>query len=176
VKAAVLFAPWGGNLAAAGAPGVSLWEDTAFAGITVPTLWIVGSHDDVAYYDAIVNMFDNAVNSDRTLLTYVNALHNVAPNPPSLEAATFAEYESLSEPAWDSRRLNNINQHFITAFLGQHLMGDADMAAYLDVAVENSNEGVYATDDAGAFTAAHTYWLGFQNRTALGMELRRESP
>ncbi|MDX2136805.1 MAG: dienelactone hydrolase [Chloroflexota bacterium] len=176
LKAAVLFAPWGGNLAAAGAPGVSLWEDEAFAGITVPTLWIVGSHDDVAYYDAIVNMFDNAVNSDRTLLTYVNALHNVAPNPPSLEAATFAEYESLSEPAWDSRRLNNINQHFITAFLGQHLQGNDDMAAYLDVAVESSNDGVYATDDAGAFTAAHTYWLGFQNRTALGMELRRENP
>jgi pimeloyl-ACP methyl ester carboxylesterase len=176
VKAAVLFALWGGNLAAAGAPGVSIWQDAAFAGITVPTLWIIGSRDDVAYYDAVVNMFENSTNSDRTLLTYINALHNVAPNPPSLEAATFAEYESLSEPAWDSRRLNSINQHFITAFLGQHLQSDGDMAAYLDVAVESSNDGVYATNDAGAFTAAHTYWLGFQNRTAVGMELRRESP
>jgi pimeloyl-ACP methyl ester carboxylesterase len=175
VQAAILFAPWGGDLTAAGAPGVSLWADEAFANISVPTLWVAGSLDDVAYYDAIVNMFENSSNSDRALLTYVNALHNVAPNPPSLEAATFGEYESMSEPAWDVRRINNINQHFITAFLNLHLKGDEAMADYLDL-VENSADGVFAVDEAGAFTDAHTYWLGFQNRTAVGLQFRAESP
>lgn len=175
VKAAVLFAPWGGDLAAAGAPGVSLWSDEAFANIVVPTLWIAGSLDDVANYDAIVNMFENASNSERALLTYVNALHNVAPNPPALEGVTFGEYESASEPAWDVRRINNINQHFITAFLGLHLQGQNELREYLDL-VGNSADGVYAVDEAGAFTDEHTYWLGFQNRTAVGLEFRTEAP
>jgi predicted dienelactone hydrolase len=175
VKAAVLFAPWGGNLAAAGAPGVSIWADEAFANITVPTLWIAGSLDDVAYYDAIVNMFDNATNSDRALLTYVNALHNVAPNPPPAQGLTFPEYESASEPAWDVRRINNINQHFITAFLGLHLQGQNELREYMTL-VENAADGVYAVDDAGAFTNEHTYWEGFQNRTAVGLEFRVAGP
>jgi hypothetical protein len=31
---------------------------------------------------------------------------------------------------------------------------------------------VYAVDEAGAFTADHTYWPGFSARTALGLSLR----
>lgn len=175
VKAAVLFAPWGGDLTAAGAPGVGLWDPEGLAGIEIPTLWVTGSLDDVAIASSIVGLFENAVNSDRTLLTYVNALHNVAPNPPAL-GAPFADWESLSEPAWDVRRINNINQHFVTAFLGLHLGGDAAMAEYLNVPVEASNEGVYSVDEEGNPTADNTYWPGFLNRTAIGLELRRETP
>jgi hypothetical protein len=33
----------------------------------------------------------------------------------------FREYIHYQEPAWDTRRCNNINQHLITVYLGIHL-------------------------------------------------------
>lgn len=174
VKAAVLIAPFGGDLSVVGAPGLSFWDDEALGGITIPTFWIAGSHDDVAIYDGIVRLFDNAVNSERYLLTYDNALHNTAPNPPptGIELSK-DEYERYADPVWDEARINNVNQHFITAFLGYHLKGEAAMADYLNLAVENANNGVYVVDDSGTPTESNTYWTGFPPRTALGMSLRR---
>jgi alpha-beta hydrolase superfamily lysophospholipase len=174
VKASVLFAPWGGDLSAVGAPGVGLWDAEALADIEVPTLWVAGSEDDVAIYDGIVNLFNNAVNSERYLLTYQNALHNVAPNPPPyIEDMSFGDYERYNEPAFGNERINNVNQHFVTAFLDLYLKGNETMSDYLNLDVEFSNDGVYATDDEGNFTEEHTYWMGFPNRTALGMFLQR---
>jgi pimeloyl-ACP methyl ester carboxylesterase len=174
VKAAVLIAPFGGNLALVGAPGVSFWDDEALGEITIPTFWIGGSHDDIAIYDGIVRLFDNSVNSERYLLTYENALHNTAPNPPvSGIGLSKDEYERYADPVWDEARINNVNQHFITAFLGYYLKGDEAMAEYLNLAVENASEGVYAVDDTGEPTEENTYWAGFPNRTALGMSLRQ---
>jgi dienelactone hydrolase len=171
VKAAVLFSPWGGDLRAVGAPGVSFWNADALANITAPTLWISGSRDDVAIHEGIVKLFDSAVNSERFLLTYVNGLHNTAPNPPVAETVLFRDYERYSEPVWDRRHMININQHFITAFLGQYLKGE-DNSKYLNLAVEDANDGVYSVDDAGNPTAEHTYWAGFTNRTAVGLTFR----
>jgi len=171
VKAAVLFAPWGGDLSAVGAPGVSFWNPEALANITVPTLWVSGSQDDVALYGGTVGLFEDAVNSERYLLTYDNALHNSAPNPPPAEATELDDYQRYADPVWDERRINNVNQHFVTAFLGQYLQ-DADNSGYLQPAVEESNEGVFSLDEGGAPLEAHTYWLGFPPRTALGMSLR----
>ncbi len=175
VKAAVLIAPFGGDLSAVGAPGMGFWDDEALSNITIPTFWIAGSHDDVAIYDGVVRLFDNAVNSERYLLTYENALHNTGPNPPppGIELSK-DEYERYADPVWDEARINNVNQHFITAFLGYYLKGEEAMADYLNLAVENASEGVYAVDDTGNPTEAHTYWKGFPSRTALGMSLRRE--
>ncbi len=171
VKAAVLFSPWGGDLRAVGAPGVSFWNADALANITAPTLWISGSRDDVAIHEGIVNLFDGAVNSERYLLTFVNGLHNTAPNPPVAEATLFGDYERYSEPVWDRRHMININQHFVTAFFGQHLKGE-DNSVYLDVAVEDANDGVYSVDEEGNPTEENTYWAGFTNRTAVGLTLR----
>lgn len=171
VKAAILFAPWGGDLAVVGLAGIGLWDADALANITIPTLWVSGSHDDVAMYSGIVNLFEGAVNSDRYLLTYHNALHNVAPNPPPVEATALNDYERYAEPAWDERHINNVNQHFVTAFLDQALKG-VDNSAYLDLAVEESNDGVFSLDDDGNPTETHTYWMGFSPRTALGLSLR----
>lgn len=173
VQVAVLFAPWGGDLSGIGVPDAAMWDDSALAEITIPTLWIAGANDDVALYETgIARMFDAAVNSDRRLLTYADALHNVAPNPPPAAAVTLQQYERYAEPVWDEAHINNVNQHFITAFLDLNLKGNDAMAAYLNPAVENSNDGVYAVDEAGAFTDAHTYWPGFSPRTALGLSLR----
>ncbi|MGB7338553.1 MAG: hypothetical protein WBC91_06660 [Phototrophicaceae bacterium] len=174
VKAAVLFAPWGGDLGVFGIPG-GLWDDEALGGITIPTLWAVGSEDDVSQYSAVVNLFENAINSDRYLLTYDNALHNVVPNPPPAEATALGDYERYADPSWNTAHINNVNQHFVTAFLNMTLKGD-DTSAYLDVAVENANDAVYAVDGEGNFTEDHTYWTGFSPRTALGLSFRHETP
>jgi pimeloyl-ACP methyl ester carboxylesterase len=171
IKAIVVLAPWGGDLVAFGMSGLGFWDGEALGGITIPSLWIAGDLDDVAGYNAIVGLFDNAVNSERYLLTYANALHNVAPNPPPAVIRNFGDYERYSEPAWDERRINNINQHFVTAFLNQYLMGE-DNSAYLNPAVENANEGVVALDEEGNPTDDYTYWAGFLPRTATGMSLR----
>jgi len=175
IKAIVVFAPWGGDLSGFGAPkNTGVWDDEAFAGIKIPSFWVTGSLDDVSGYEAMVGMFDNAVNSDRYLLTYDNALHNVAPNPPPASVRNFADYERYSEPAWDERRINNINQHFVTAFLNQYLYNQ-DHSAYLNPAVEDANLGVTSVDNAGNPNDEHTYWAGFLPRTATGMTLRAES-
>lgn len=170
VKAAVLFAPWGGDLSALGLGPVSLWDEPALAEIEIPTFWVVGSEDDVSLYSGVERLFNWAVNSDRQMLVYENALHNVAPNPPPAEASELSQYERYADPVWEERRMNNINQHFVTAFLGLHLKGMEEYAAYLDLEVENANDGVYAVEE-GEFTDAHTYWMGFAPRTALGMRM-----
>jgi predicted dienelactone hydrolase len=171
IKAIVVFAPWGGDLSAFGMAGTGFWDLEALGGITIPSLWIAGDMDDVAGYDAIVGLFDNAVNSERYLLTYANALHNVAPNPPPATIREFGDYERYSEPAWDEARINNINQHFVSAFLAQYL-GGGDSSAYLNPLVENANDGVASFDESGNRTADYTYWEGFLPRTATGMTLR----
>jgi len=175
IQVIVVFAPWGGDLSAFGLAGTGVWDDEAFANITIPSLWVAGSLDDVSGYDAIVGMFDNTVNSERYLLTYDNALHNVAPNPPSDTVDNFDVYSHLNEPMWDERRLNNINQHFVTAFLAQYLKGD-DHSVYLNPVVEHSNDGVYSVDGDGNPTDDHSYWAGFLPRSAIGMSLRAEKP
>ena len=64
--------------------------------------------------------------------------------------------------------MNNIAQHFSTAWLDLHLKGDSAKADYLDL-IPNSNDGVHSLDESGNFDNVHTYWKGFQNRTAKGM-------
>lgn len=174
IKAIVAFAPWGGPsaLTAIGVPGLSFWDEAGLAGIEVPSLFVVGSKDDVSGYEEGVKLlFEGAVNSDRYMLVYQNALHNVAPNPPPPLArmADFSDFERYSEPAWDRDRMNNINQHFLTAFLGIHLKGEV-YENYLDV-TPLSSEGVWATNEDGSFSEDHSYWFGFRNRTAIGLEL-----
>lgn len=175
IQAAVLFAPWGGDLSVFGLPGQGFWAQSALADVTTPTFWVVGSQDDISGFEGVSSLYEGTVNSERYMLIYENALHNVAPNPPPPQAETLAQYERYADPVWDEARINNVNQHFITAFLGQHLKGE-DFSAYLNLAVEDANEGVYAVDDEGNFTEEHTYWTGFAPRTALGMSLRQDAP
>ncbi|RYF75865.1 MAG: dienelactone hydrolase [Cytophagaceae bacterium] len=156
IKAVVAFAPWGM------ASGV--WDSTGLAGLTLPTLFVAGSKDDISGYEkGIKAIYDGAINADRYMLTYVNARHNVAPNPPPaaslLPGAPAEDYNHYAEPAWNERRINNINQHFVTAFLGIHLK-KLDYASYLNVP---------ETDASGA-------WKGFKPRTSVGLEMRHAKP
>jgi len=154
IKAIVAFAPWGMER--------GCWDADGLKGIKVPAFFVAGSQDDVSGYEkGIKAIYTGAVNSDRYLLTYINARHNVAPNPPPSESLPpglpFDFYYHYAEPAWDQRRINNINQHFITAFLGVHLK-KMDYGKYLDI-------------DASLKT-----WTGFKPRTSVGLELDHSKP
>ncbi len=171
IKAVVAFAPWGMER--------GLWDAEGLAGLTVPTLFVAGSQDDVAGYErGTLALYEGAVNADRYLLTYLNARHNVAPNPPPPEALepglALDEYLRYADSVWDERRINNINQHFVTAFLGWHLQGQ-DYAGYFDL-VEQANAGVYSVEEDGTPKDDHTHWVGFLPRTAVGLEMRHDAP
>lgn len=156
IKAVVAFAPWGMK--------AKVWDLEGLKGLKVPTFFVAGSQDDISgYEDGIKAIYEGAVNADRYLLTYMNARHNVAPNPPPAAALApglhIDEYYRYAEPSWDQRRINNINQHFVTAFLGTHLKQE-DFSKYLMLA-PNSNEKT---------------WEGFKNRSSVGLELLHAAP
>ena len=177
IKAVVAFAPWGGEaaLTAIGVPGVSFFEPDGLAGLRVPTLFVVGDQDDVSGYEGgVKSFFEGAVNADRYMLVYQNARHNVAPNPPPVDAPNLDEYARYAEFAWDARRINNINQHFVTALLGR-VLKNSDTGPFLNL-TERSNEGVWAQNEDGTFAPEHTYWTGFPERTAVGLEFYHLKP
>ena len=86
------------------------------------------------------------------------------------EKLGFAPFEHYADPVWDSVRMNNIAQHFVTAFLDKYLKENEDMDAYLDI-VPEAEAGVWAMDEAGNPKPEHTYWKGFAERTAKGLKL-----
>ena len=92
-------------------------------------------------------------------MTYINARHNIAPNPPPVEALQeglhIDEYLRYADSVWDQRRINNINQHFISAFLGLKLKAEESNLKYLD---------------ASSFSDEKP-WEGFLPRTSIGLEL-----
>jgi predicted dienelactone hydrolase len=173
VKAIVALAPAGG------APR-SAWGADGLAAITAPLLLIQGDADPtVDYKTGALAVFAGAVRSDRYLLTYKQAGHNVALNPaPAQMRGNTWDMDWFEDPIWRQDRMNAINLHFITAFLAVHLRGEVARAVYLNVPVENSDDGVWkAPDDTpwGAYSPGGdgvTMWKGFQRRHARGMELR----
>ena len=155
IKAVVAMAPWGMER--------GVWDAEGLAGIKIPTFYIAGSKDDISGYEkGIKAIYEGAVNSDRYLLTYENARHNIAPNPPPAVASTpglhIDEYLRYADSVWDQRRINNINQHFITAFLGIKLKNKTEYSPYIN-AKELKNQDP---------------WEGFLPRTSVGMELLHE--
>ncbi|MFL4471978.1 alpha/beta hydrolase family protein [Tateyamaria armeniaca] len=167
IKAVIAIGPWGNN--------AGFWDADGLAGLRVPLMLMAGSDDDVSVYGAMRSIFDGAVDTDRHLLTFDHANHNAAaPMPAPAEAwmpsdtLDFVPFEHYADAVWDTTRMNNIAQHFATAFMGVHLKGDPEMAAYLDL-VPDSDDGVHALDDAGNPTEDHTYWAGFAARTAKGL-------
>lgn len=105
---------------------------------------IAGDQDDVSDFSAgIKPAFEKTIHSDRCLLVYENARHNVGGNPASPEASTFSTREAFEEPVWRKDRITAINQHFITAFLDLYLKGDNTRLAYLHPLPEKSNDGLW---------------------------------
>jgi len=168
IKTAVAFAPWGMNF--------GFWDAETLKGIERPILFVAGSVDDVSGYEKGTRaIWEKAINADRSLLTYDNANHNAgAPMPAPIESFKFDEAlkfnvsEHYSDAAWDSARMNNISQHFVTAWMAKHIKGDGEAEAFLTL-VPNSNDSVWAKNDDGTNKAEHTHWAGFPNRTAKGL-------
>ena len=174
IKAIVAIAPWGMQR--------GFWNREGLAGITTPILYVAGSKDDVSGYENGVRaLYTATANSDRYLLTFENANHNAAaPIPAPVESWQTAQggnstpFSHYADPVWDTVRMNNITQHFVTAFLGRYVKGDAELGSYLDVPVERASDAVFAANKDGSFKPEHTYWKGFPNRTAAGLILERK--
>ena len=167
VKAFVAFAPWGNN--------AGFWDAEALSCIEKPLMLIAGGVDDVSGYDALRGIFDGTVNTTRHLLTFEHANHNAgAPMPAPAESYAhseklgYAPFDHYADPVWDSVRMNNISQHFVTAHLDLHLKGDTAKSGFFDL-VPVAGDGVWSLDEAKKPTGEHSYWAGFQNRTAAGL-------
>jgi len=136
IKAGFAVAPWGMN--------AGFWDLDDLAGITVPTFYLAGDQDGVAGYEnGTKGIFEGAINSDRFLLTFLGAGHNAgapirAPeelnNEENIEAA--GHYRDQN---WDNIEMNNIMDHYVTAWFDFHLKGidrqeilESLPAAYLD--------------------------------------------
>ena len=168
IKTAVAFGPWGMNR--------GFWDAEGLAGVQIPMLFIAGSQDDTSLYeDGIRAIWQNTSNVDRALLTYMNAGHNAgAPMPAPTESYYFSEdkgfniSEHYTDAVWDTARMNNIAQHFVTAWMDSHLKNDAEKGGYLDL-VEDSNAGVWSVEDDGTEKDDHSYWKGFAEGSAKGL-------
>ena len=88
-----------------------------------------------------------------------------------LGAATRHPFTHYADAVWDTARMNNIFNHFATAFFGVHLKGEADKQAYLDV-VPNGKDAVYAVDRDGKPTADAHLLEGLQARHRGGPDAR----
>lgn len=167
VRALIAIGPWGRN--------AGFWDVGGMSGLRTPTLLMAGGSDDVSVYEAIRAIFLEATGTDRHLLTFLNANHNAAAPIPApreswdpVENLDFVPFDHYADPVWDTVRMNNIAQHFATAFMDLHLKGDIARRPYFDLIV-NADDGVIALDEEANPTEDHTYWTGFAARTARGM-------
>ena len=87
-------------------------------------------------------------------------------------APAFSHY---ADAVWDTARMNNIFDHFASAYFALHLKGEHDKQAYFDV-IPNGKDAVYAMDREGKPTATHNYWKGFKRGTAVGLMLEHAKP
>ena len=160
IKAAIAIAPWG--------MATGVWDAEGLKGVRTPLLFVAGSVDDVAGYEKGTRaIYQGTVNADRYLLTYLNANHNAgAPIPAPAETYAYSEtlksfpYTHYADAVWDTVRMNNILDHFATAFFDVHLKGEQDKRSYLDL---NPN-------------AKDSPWKGFTPRTSVGITLEHAVP
>ena len=152
IKAAIAIAPWGMQ--------GGFWDADGLKGIATPILFVAGSADEVAGYEKGTKaMYQGAVNADRYLLTFVNANHNAAAPIPApaetyvaAEAGKPAAFAHYADAVWDTVRMNNILDHFATAYFDLYLKNDQEKKTYF--------EG----------------WKGFKRGTAVGLTLEHAAP
>jgi len=175
IKAVLAFAPWGWN--------AGFWDAAGLAGVKTPVFFVAGSADDVSGYSpGVRNLYEGTVNAPRYLLTYENANHNAgAPMPAPQETwkavpnLNFVPAEHYSDAVWDNVRMNNIAQHFATAFLGKYVKRDSAMDGYLNL-VEFAKDGKLSLEKDGSPKPDHSYWKGFPARSAVGLRLEHRAP
>lgn len=159
IRAAIAIAPWGMTQGA--------WDIEGLRAIRTPVLFVGGSADDVSGYEKGTRaIYEATVNADRYLLTFLNAGHNAgAPIPAPIETHASvggrpAGFSHYADAVWDTTRMNNILNHFATAFFGTRLKGETGLQAFLDLS-PSGREGD---------------WKGFKRRTAVGLTLEHLPP
>lgn len=175
IKGIIAIGPWGRHY--------GFWDAEGMAGVKTPIMYVGGSVDDVSdYTNGISVLYNESVNAERYLLTFEGANHNAAAPMPApveswepVESLDFIQFEHYADAVWDTLRMNNILAHFSTAFMGEYINGDAEMASYLDV-IEDAGAGVSALNEDGTQKPEHTYWKGFAPRTAKGLSLKQATP
>lgn len=170
VKAVVALAPAGGDFGAFGADGL--------AGIQSPLLLIAGDRDHtVDYTRGARAFFDQAIHSNRYLLTFLGGGHPLGfgPAPPEMRTDLWNQ-DWFEDPVWRKDRLIGISLHFITAFLDRYVKDDASRSAYIDGVVVESSAGKWDAPQGTPWSARSpggdvTLWKGFQRRHATGLTL-----
>jgi predicted dienelactone hydrolase len=147
IRTAVAIAPWGMQH--------GFWDAEGLAGIDIPMLFIAGSNDTTSQYETGVRAaWEGAVSSDRALLTFDGGGHNiVAPIPAPVESFDVGVSGHYTDAVWDTVFMNNVGQHFITAWLDLLLKGDLSMQDYLTLAAIGGDNA----------------WLGFAEGTNAGL-------
>jgi hypothetical protein len=159
--------------------GREAWTKDGLSAITAPSLFIVGSQDQVVGYDpGVKTLFDEETGAPRYLLTFENAGHSIGMDgAPAAMRKRLWDLDWFEDPVWRKSRILAIETHFITAFLDLEAKGERDKAAYLDVAEPISNRSVWPSHPGEAYDAVSsgaaplTVWKGFQRGHIAGMEL-----
>ena len=176
IKTAIAIAPWGMKL--------GFWSPQTLKGVKLPMLFVSGSNDDVAGYKKGTRLiWKNSINVDRSLLTFQYANHNAAaPMPAPAESYAvskklgYAPFDHYADPVWDTTRMNNIMQHFATAWMGKYLKKEKrqeDGTLSRKHLVPASDDSVWSRNKDGSQKADDTYWKGFAKRTAKGLLFER---
>mgnify|MGYP001025037085 CR=1 FL=1 len=175
LKAVVALAPAGGSLNA--------WGKDGIGAITAPLFLIAGDRDGtVDYASGARAFFDQAVRSNRYLLTYVNGGHRLALGPAPAEMRTrLWDQDWFEDSVWRPATIVGVNLHFITAFLDRYVKGDASRAAYLDGLTPRSSDGSWPSKPGEPYAGYSpggdvTLWKGFQRGHADGLELLHSPP
>ena len=122
--------------------------------------------------------FDQAVNSNRYLLTFLGGGHRIGLGPaPAEMQGRLWDLDWFEDPVWSARRIVGVNLHFITAFLDRYVREDPSRSAYLDGLVTHSSKGEWPAEAAGGYGAYSsgadgiTTWKGFQRQHAEGLQM-----
>ncbi len=176
LKAVVALAPAGGSLGA--------WGTDGLAAIDVPMLLIAGDRDfTVDYKTGARTFFEQAVSSNRYLLTFLGGGHRIGlgPAPVGMRGQLW-DQDWFEDPVWSADRIVGINLHFITAFLDRYVKDDASRAGYLDGLVPRSADGTWSAPPDAPYSAYSpggdgvTLWKGFQRQHAEALELLHAAP
>ncbi len=154
---------------------------TGIADIKSPLLLIAGDHDlTVDYTSGARAYFDQAVHSNRYLLTFLGGGHalGLGPAPPEMRTDLWNQ-DWFEDPVWRKDRLVSISLHFITAFLDRYVKDDASRSAYIDGLVVESSSGTWDAPKGTPWNARSpggdvTLWKGFQRRHATGLSLMHQ--
>lgn len=139
VKAVVAMAPY----------NAPIFGDKGLASVTAPTMIMVGTQDPITIPERDAYPFYEWISSpQKTLIKFLQAGHFIYVDECLDIAREFGLFQVCSDPVWDMQRAHDLINHFLTAFMRQHLYADEQAAALLKpdsvkfVGIEYTAQGV----------------------------------